>query len=81
MGGGTLYCTVPYCKKLYSTPSKFSLKKTFFAFLDELGHIDQFLGVFGQLKKNPKFLAISKLKGGGSEKFGKIPNFSVAIAT
>ena len=60
-GGGSLYRTVPYCTKLYSIPAKFGLKKTFFAFLDELGHINQFLCVFGQLKKKSKFLAISKL--------------------
>ena len=25
-GGGTLYCTIPYCTKLYSTAAKFGLK-------------------------------------------------------
>ena len=60
-GGGTLYHTVAYCTKLYSTPSKFGLKKTFFAFLDELGHIDQFLCVFGRLKKTQKDLSVLTL--------------------
>ena len=36
--GGTLYYTVLYCTKLYSTLSKFGLQ-IFFPFLDELGHI------------------------------------------
>ena len=60
-GGGTLYCMVPYCTKLYSTLSKFGLQIFFLPFLDELGHIHLFLCVFGRLEKNPKFWELSKL--------------------
>ena len=62
-GGGTLYCMVPYCTKLYSTLSKFGLQIFFLPFLDELGHIHLFLCVFGRLKK--------------TQRFGKFPNFRV----
>ena len=77
-GGGTLYCTVPYCTKLYSTLSKFGLQIFFLPFLDELGHIHLFLCVFGRLKKTQNFGNFPNIGGGGgggSEKFGKFQTF------
>ena len=64
-GVGTLYCTVPYCTKLYSTLSKFGLQIFFLPFLDELGHIHLFLCVFGRLEKTQNFGNFPNFRGGG----------------
>ena len=77
-GGGTLYCMVPYCTKLYSTLSKFGLQIFFLPFLDELGHIHLFLCVFGRLEKTQNFGNFPNFRGGrgvGFRKVWKIPNF------